>query len=409
MLKFIRDLKEHKTDEIREMLEQMQEMRQSRIGEVWQCLDDMPQAVRTVERKLQEGQGSLVYARQKEEDILNRLSSNEQLRSWVQAWRRSNRMLERALERAMRRALGEIQEEWEWEEWEGERNEREREAESMRKERWEEWKWGYVKWLLESNQGNEKEKKDENKEKERRERRTTDKRWEQERMRRERERGDLDKEEVQELELAYSELGRQQAHLERIANRTGKGRWWLSGKGTRNDMQNVMSELKRLEMERAELQLARDWEQKKMQLDLKDENELLWLKLWYLLANWPARFALVTAKAEQELLRLEKSHRSLYHVKASLEKDYARDARDLQEASSDWQKLNQLAQEWLSSDPTQDRLPLVEQDVKESGHKRYLLDVILGNQSAFIAKSAYLDALLVFVSISLLRPNEVEY
>ena len=408
MLKFLRDLKERKTDEIREMLEQMQEMRQSRIVEVWQCLDDMPQAARTVERKLQAGEGSLVYARQKEEDILNRLSSNEQLGSWVQAWRqRSNRMLERALERAMRRALGEIREQWEWEEWEREQFQRRSEAESMRKERWEEWKWGYVKWLLESNQEKEQEKKDENKEKERRERRTTDKRWKQERMRRKRERDVFDQEEVQELELAYSELGRQQAQLERIANRTGKGRWWLRGKGTRNDMQNVMSEPKRLEI--AELRLARDWEQRTLQVDLKNEDELLWLKLWYLLANWPARFALVTAKAEQELLRLEKSHRSLHHAKACLEKDSAKDARDLQEASSDWQKLNQLAQEWLSSDPTQDRLPLVEQDVKESGHKRYLLNVILGNQSAFIAQSAYLDALLVFVSISVLCPNEEEY
>ena len=49
--------------------------------------------------------------------------------------------------------------------------------------------------------------------------------------------------------------------------------------------------------------------------------------------------------------------------------------------------------------PTQDQLPLKE---KERDHQQYLLDVILRNQSTFTAQSAYLDALLVFVSISLL-------
>jgi hypothetical protein len=147
---------------MQEMLEQMQEMRQRRIAEVWQSLDDSPQVLRLAERRFQEGQGNLLYARQKEEDILNRLSSNKELMSWVQARRRcQNRLLARALERAMQRALAEKWEEWEWEEWEAERNEREKEAESMEKKEWEQWKWGYVKWRMENNQGQKKEKEKE--------------------------------------------------------------------------------------------------------------------------------------------------------------------------------------------------------------------------------------------------------
>ena len=108
MLKFFIDLKEKKTNEIQEMLEQMQEMRQRRIVEIWRALGDMPQAIRTAETRLQEAQGNLLFARQKEMEILNGLSSNEQLASWVGDRKQcSNSMLQRALERAMHRAFAE--------------------------------------------------------------------------------------------------------------------------------------------------------------------------------------------------------------------------------------------------------------------------------------------------------------
>ena len=181
MLKFFIDLKEKKTNEIQEVLEQMQEMRQRRIVEIWRALGDMPQAIRTAETRLQEGQGNLLL---KEKEILNGLSSNEQLASWVGDRKQcSNSMLQRALERAMRRAFAEKWEKWDWDEWEGNRNKRWREAESMRKEEWEKWKWGYVKWLMETNKmpGKEEEEMAQ-------ERRATNKEWEQERKRRERER-----------------------------------------------------------------------------------------------------------------------------------------------------------------------------------------------------------------------------
>ena len=61
---------------------------------------------------------------------------------------------------------------------------------------------------------------------------------------------------------------------------------------------------------------------------------------------------------EQDLLELQKSARSVNDAKARLEREHTRDEKGLQAASSDWQRLNHLADEWLSSDPTQDRLPL---------------------------------------------------
>ena len=130
-----------------------------------------------------------------------------------------------------------------------------------------------------------------------------------------------------------------------------------------------------------------------------DEVELLCLQPWDQLPNWPERFVLVVVRAEQDLSELQKSAWSVNDAKALLEREHTRDEKGLQAASSDWERLNHLVDEWLSSDPTRDRLPLKE---KESDHQQYLLDVILRNQSTFTAQSAYLDALLVFVSISLL-------
>jgi len=98
-------------------------------------------------------------------------------------------------------------------------------------------------------------------------------------------------------------------------------------------------------------------------------------------------------------------HRSLKEAKARLEEHQARDATRLEGASSNWKKLNRLADEWLALDPTH-RLPLVEKEVKEQGCQRYLLSIMLDNQSTFAAQSSYLDALLVFVSASLLGLNQ---
>ena len=379
MLKFLRDLKEKKTNEMREMLEQMQEMRQRRIVEVWRALGDMPQAIRAAERRLQEGQENLLFARQKEEEILNGLSSNKQLTSWVRARKQcSNRMLQRALERAMRRAFAEKWDKWDWDDWEWTRNERGKEAESMRNEEWEKWKWGYVKWLMETNKVPEEEE-----EEIAQKRRVTNKEWDQERKRRERERQDLDQKELKEL-MAESELVMKQVQM------------------ARNDMQPV-AELKHLEVELAVLQLALSWEQETMHPDLKDKAELLWLQSWHQLENWAERFVLVTMTAERDLLELQNSAQGVTDAKARLEKEHTRDEKGLQAATSDWQRMNHLADEWLSSDPTRDRLPL---EGKESDHQQYLLEVILRNQSTFTAQSAYLDALLVFVSISFLGPNQ---
>jgi phage-related minor tail protein len=100
----------------------------------------------------------------------------------------------------------------------------------------------------------------------------TDKKWEQERKRREREQYDLDQEELRELELANSELDRKQAQLQQT---TGKKR------GVTMQPDQVTQDLEHLKLERAELQLARNWEQKEMHLDLKDEDELLCLKSWH--------------------------------------------------------------------------------------------------------------------------------
>ena len=107
----------------------------------------------------------------------------------------------------------------------------------------------------------------------------------------------------------------------------------------------------------------------------------------------------MAVRAEQDLSELQESARSVNDAKALLEREHTRDEKGLQAASSDWHRLNHLVDEWIYSDPTRDQLPLKE---KERDHQQYLLDVILRNQSTFTAQSAYLDAFLVFVSISLL-------
>ena len=378
MLKTLRDLKERKTYEMQEMLEQMQKMRQSRIEEVWRHLQEMPHTIKAAEMSLQEGQRKLLLARREEERILNKISSHKYLADWVQA-RKScrNRMLERALERAMRRALVGKLEEWERQEWEKERLDQWDQERKRKRLEEQDRLWGKGEGMAKGSErarlrGGEWEWEEEQG--------IRNQQWRQEWERREKKRQELDQVELKELESEESQLRRRQTQ----------------GKGGE-------------ELER-ELQLARDWINLGLDLDLNllDLNSELSksLELWQRLVNQPSPLALINVKDEQDLHRLEKMHQRLNEAKARLEEHQATDATKLEEASSDWKKLNQLADEWLALDPTQDRLPLVEREVKEQGCQRYLLSIMLDNQSAFAAHSAYLDALLVFVSTSLLGLNQ---
>ena len=97
------------------------------------------------------------------------------------------------------------------------------------------------------------------------------------------------------------------------------------------------------ELER-ELQLARDWVNR--DLNLRDRGRLgasaSSLKSWQRLVNLnrPVPFLLITAKGERDLCGLEEMHWGLNEAKARLEEHQARDATRLEEASSNWTKLN---------------------------------------------------------------------
>jgi hypothetical protein len=376
MLKILRDLKERKTYEIQEMLEQMQKMRQSRIEEIWRHLQEIPHTIKAAEMSLQEGQRKFLLARREEERILNKLSSHKYLADWAQARKSSqNRMLERALERAMRRALVGKLEEWErqawdqerWEQWDQERKQKRQEEQDRL--------WGKGEGMA---KGSERVRLKEGDWEWEEEQGIRNQQWKQEWERREKKRQELDQVELKELESEESQLRRKKTQ----------------GKGGE-------------ELER-ELQLARYWMNLDLNLNLIDLNSELSksLESWQRLVNRPLQFALITVKDEHDLHRLEKMHRRLNEAKARLEEHQATGATRLEEASSNWKKLNRLADEWLALGPTQDRLPLVEKEVKEQGCQRYLLSIMLDNQITFASHSAYLDALLVFVSTSLFDLNQ---